>query len=192
MKMADVHTLQLSQETLAVFKDVLSSSSGWMNGLFALGGVLLGGVVQFVISRCENSRLIKQNRVGVAHQIYAEISAILEIIDKRQYIVDLTARTKLMQAGVIYQPYIISITSDVSPIYKANLSKLSLLDAQLQTQIVIFYKFLDALIEDVKVGGTFSSGLTLDACLEFLSLADDMVNTGENIKKTLKSTFKIS
>jgi hypothetical protein len=84
--MVTTENMQISIELIKEIKAVLEPSSQWMPVIAAIGGAAVGGFIPLLVKLIESRREQKRNKEAVAHQIYAEITAILEIVEKRQYL----------------------------------------------------------------------------------------------------------
>jgi hypothetical protein len=192
--MTTPENIQISLELLKEIKAVLEPSSQWVPVIAAIGGAAVGGFIPLLIKMIEGYREEKRNKQAVAHQIYAEVTAILEIVDKRQYLQHMNALAAqfLLNPNLI-QTYQIQVSDDFSIMYKANIDRLSLLNPNLQTKIVKFYRFLSALIEDVKLGGGFNSQpITQYGCNQFILIATEAVALGNEIRDDISKQFNLS
>lgn len=190
--MSDMESIQTSITILKEVKDLISPSNPWIPVISAVLGALAGGLAPILVKLLEVSIDRRAAKQAVAHQIYAEISAILEIVRQRGYLEDLESKKLAMTANPASNLYQVQISEVVDPLYRANLERLPLLDPGLQTKIVKFYRFLHALVEDIKPGGTFNtSGATLEGINQFLAIANQAVAIGEEIKSQIAKQFKI-
>lgn len=190
--MSDMQNIQASIAILKEVKDLISPSNPWIPVMAAVLGALAGGLAPIFVKLlevCVDRRAAKR---AVAHQIYAEVSAILEIVRQRGYLEDLESKKSVMTVNSASNFYQVKISEVVDPLYRANLERLPLLDPGLQTKIVMFYRFLNALVEDIKPGGTFNtSGATLKGIDQFLAIANQAVAIGEEIKSQIAKQFNI-
>ena len=187
-----MESIQTSITILKEVKDLISPSNPWIPVISAVLGALAGGLAPILVKLLEVSIDRRAAKQAVAHQIYAEISAILEIVRQRGYLEDLESKKLAMTANPASNLYQVQISEVVDPLYRANLERLPLLDPGLQTKIVKFYRFLHALVEDIKPGGTFNtSGATLEGINQFLAIANQAVAIGEEIKSQIAKQFKI-
>jgi hypothetical protein len=192
--MADLQVVQISLETLKTVKTLMEPSQPWIPVIAAILGAAVGGLVPIFVRIYEEYRARKINRNAVANQIYAEISALLEIIDKRQYLQDIQMIVNQLTVNPNYQQtFQIQISEDISQMYKINLDRLPLLNPSLQTKIVKFYRFLDALVQDVKPGGVFNiSPITIYGAQQFLLIANEAITLGQEIKLEISNSFNLA
>jgi hypothetical protein len=120
--------------------------------------------------------------------IIAEVEAILNILEKRDY-------RKGLEEGIIHS--IVSENSSVDknykleiqiqenycPIYFNNLDKISFISKQKVKDVVKFYSLLMSLAQDVKSGGILSTDPSSEAYNECLRLFDEAVEIGNRIIK---------
>ncbi|WP_071467097.1 hypothetical protein [Polynucleobacter asymbioticus] len=192
--MVTTENMQISIELIKEIKAVLEPSSQWMPVIAAIGGAAVGGFIPLLVKLIESRREQKRNKEAVAHQIYAEITAILEIVEKRQYLQHMNVlATQFTLHPNLIERYQIHISEDFSLMYKVNIDRLPLLNPSLQTKIVKFYRFLSALIEDVKPGGGFNSQpITHYGCDQFILIATEAISLGEEIKVDISLQFNLS
>ena len=191
--MTTPENIQISLETLKGIKAILDPSSQWMPVIAAIGGAAVGGFIPLLVQMVEGYRQEKRNKQAVAHQIFAEVTAILEIIEKRQYVQHMKSLSAQLAINPKFiQTYQVQISEEFSPMYKANIDRLPLLDPSLQTKIVKFYRFLSALIEDVKPGGGFNSQpITKYGCDQFIAIAVEAISLGNEIRSDIASRFDL-
>ncbi len=190
--MNDVQSLQASIALLKDIKDLISPSNPWIPVIAAVLGALAGGLAPIIVRLIEARIERKSAKQAVAHQIYAEISAILEIVKQRGYLEDLEVAKLVVSMNSTSNSYQVQISDEVDPLYRANIERLPLLDPGLQTKIVKFYRFLNALVEDIKPGGTFNtSGVTVKGIDQFLMIANQAISLGEEIKLQIADQFGI-
>lgn len=187
-----MQSIQASISILKDVKDLVAPSNPWIPVIAAVLGALAGGMAPLIVKTLESSRDRKANQQAVAHQIYAEISAILEIVNQRKYLDELKRLRDVISINPTSSFYMVQISEAIDPLYKANIDKLPLLAPELQTKIVMFYRYLNALVEDIKPGGTFNTaGATCKGIDQFLVIADQAILIGNQIKVEIAKQFKI-
>lgn len=190
--MADIENLQSAFDIIREVKKIIEPASiSNPTVISALVGAAVGGLMPIIVNICNQGMTRNQKRHAVTHQIYSEVSAILTVIDQRKYILSIKNAINYMQLnpGTSPPPLQIQVRDDLFHIYKANLDNLSLLDPKLQSEIVIFYHYLMALIEDVRPGGVLNTQPTLYGYNEFLDIALDTVKLGKKLQCELSFDF---
>jgi len=121
----------------------------WGLALFSLiVGALLGGVVQAVVGRYAS---FKESQ-GIAAALSSEMSAIVELIEIREYVSHLTSMSKRLSDRT-YKPthediFNVRVTQDYFRVFNELTPKIGLL-GEMSGTIVRFYSLCKALLEDV-------------------------------------------
>lgn len=150
---------------------------------------------------------VKRERESVRASLLAEVAALLEMVERRNYVKDLRAK----------EAYLISLTQDqlklINPdewgfelpaagnynrVYQANLSRLGALSAVEATQIVRFHQFADSVRADVTSDGVLAIGcVDHESYGETAGILEAAIEIGTQLTKPrlsgwqrLKSRFK--
>ncbi len=156
---------------------------------------LVGGLLTF-LGGLTGSYLVQKfqrdaDRKNLASAFYGEISALLEITEKRQYIqgveanlqeIKTTGRTNLMSFAVTLKYF---------NVYDQNVGKLGVLLAPLPEKIVSFYTLTFAAIEDFQeiASGKYqnSNAAAIEKMLEeLLDICNEAVALGKEIQTLIK------
>lgn len=113
------------------------------------------------------SRQVKRERESVRASLLAEVSALLEIVKRRNYVRDLRATEvylktlspdELKLINVEEFGFSLPVGENYNRVYQANVSRLGALSATEATQIVRFHQFADSVRADVSSGGVLAIG----------------------------------
>ena len=183
--MADFGNFDVVIGLLTEIKGLVKSQDSLIPVYAALFGALIGSGVPIAGKILTDRR--DQIRAGkaVASQLSSEIQAILDIVAIRQYLPFIQQQLTNL-AGVAGGKSILQIhvSDEIMPIYKSNLNNLHFLERDTQAKVVKFYRYLSALIEDVKPGGAFNDprfGFTVASGAQFLQIANETIALGNEL-----------
>lgn len=113
-----------------------------------------------------------------------EISAVLEIVKRRNYIAHLQQVIAHVQQTGQPKPFFVSVTQEYFWVYKQNASRLGILKHPLPQKIATFYTQCFAILEDLKSSFTPSTAQqSLMMLQELLSLFQSTTDLGAEILK---------
>lgn len=118
--MADIslETINSSIKLIKEIKDLYAPQNPYLPIYSALGGAFIGAVAGFIPSSITSWMKDKRDRKVITYQLYAEIKAIMKIIEIRQYANDLKKFIHDFQTGKISSyTYKIQVQEDRFPIY---------------------------------------------------------------------------
>lgn len=152
-------------ETLKVISELTSSKPNeWLPVYAALGGAISGAIASFfptwLIERRREAAFAKQ----IESCLLAEISALVEIIDRRGYLSalkDVADYLRQNPEGTQYK-FTVDIPSHYSRVYQDNCKHIGVVRNDISHQIIIFHQLIDAVVQDLKPKGAFSDGAKLD------------------------------
>lgn len=158
-----------------------------MNISDALVVALVTIVTNFLVQLFFKYRDSSTHSKSIKKAIIAEIEAIINIVEQRNYKEDINK--------IIYQleknpnsrfSFSIDINKDIFPVYSHNLDKIGSLDGELAKQVVTFYSLLSSVIQDVKVGGILNNKEygTLENFKNLRVLLTKALELGNNIKNS--------
>lgn len=146
----------------------------------ALVSAFAGFIVQYFFKWYEHRHAAASFELSVI----AEVDAILNIIERRNYRGALEYGVYLSSLTDKIQTLQIDVQENYCPIYYSNLDKVSLLNKNKVKDIVQFYSILASLVQDVKSGGILNSdNPSVDDYQDCLQLLDEAVELGKKIVK---------
>lgn len=155
----------------------------WLPVYAALGGAIAGAIVSliptFVLERYRENK----HSSNVLAALRAEVSAFLEIIEHRKYhdsIKKVIDDLKDQPDGATYS-YSVCVPDHYSRIYQANSSNIGLIDKTSAQKIVTFHQLVDAIIQDVKLGGAISNGGDIEAFKELEKIFSRAIIIGNEL-----------
>jgi hypothetical protein len=149
----------------------------------ALLTAMISFIVQYFFKYYDN----RNHSQSIKKAIISEIAATLKIIEKRNYrewlqscVDDLESGKSKLVLGSIEQQ------QNLFPVYKANIDKIGVLNANLASNIVMFYALLESVLIDTKSDGLLNNPefSSLDAFIETLKILDDAILLGKEIENT--------
>ncbi|KXZ65634.1 hypothetical protein [Acinetobacter venetianus] len=152
--------------------------------IVALSSALIGFIIQLILRHTDRNYQAKSFELSIV----AEVEAILDIIEKRNYREALesgifsTALGESLSQNNIYTLEI-QIQENYCPIYFNNLDKVSLISAKKVKDVVRFYSLLMSLAQDVKPGGLLNTEPSSEAYSECLKVFDEAIKVGHRIIK---------
>jgi hypothetical protein len=126
-------------QNLAI-KDYIPLIQTLVGGLLTFLGGLLGSVI---IQQSQR----KSERNSLASAFYGEIRALINIVERRQYLQLIQASIKEAKSGE-KNPIFIRVTRNYFNVYERNLDKIGILPNPLPAKIVDVYTVMTAILED--------------------------------------------
>lgn len=193
--MADI-SLETVQSTIQLIKDIkvlFAPQDPYLPFYTAIGGALVGALSSIFPSFISSWIKDKRDRKAMSLQLYAEVKAILEVAEARQYANALRQIVSSLKSGQISDRiYQIQLPDDRFPVYKNSLSNLGLLSVDLQVPIVSFYQTLEAIIQDIKPGGVLNdTPVGLAEFSEVLALLEKAEELGAEIVNLIECEYLI-
>jgi hypothetical protein len=125
--------------------------------LAALGGAALGMFGSFLPTYTLECFKKKEESRSTTSAILTEIRVTLELFRHRQYLNEIESiLEQFRQDKTPDSTFQVVMPETCYPIFKSQVGKIGLLPEHLRDDVVTFYQFLEAVICDVKPGGTFS------------------------------------
>lgn len=139
-----------------------SAATAWSTVAVALISALAGIGGAYLMN---SNRLARQESRGVRAAILAEVAALVELAERRDYLRVL--RTMAVEAREFYsvnpdhpEDFTLSIplSENYNRIYLQNAQRIGVLSADEARQVVRFYQLVDSLVCDVREGGLLHDG----------------------------------
>ncbi len=176
----------MNQQDLAIVIEAISKlqPNQWIPVLSALGGALVGAMATFFPTKYLEDRKHKQFAGQVQNCILAEISALVRIIENRKYVEGMEEAVAHLRNNPtdVYTLHA-DIPAHYSNIYREQCLNLGVLDRIVARDIINFYQLIDAVIQDIKLDGTFSKHPSIEGYTEALKMFKLAVKIGKNLEK---------
>lgn len=188
-----LETVQSSIQLIKDIKTLFVVQNPYLPVYSAIGGAAVGAMASVIPTFINSWFKDRRDRKVLSFQLYAEVKATLEVAETRQYANQLRQIVSSLKSGKFPSySYQIQVPDDRFPIYKNSLGNLGLLDINLQVPIVSFYQTLEAIIQDVKLGGILnaSSGGFAEFS-EVLELVEKAEKLGSEIVGLMKCKYSI-
>lgn len=149
---------------------------------------LLSAVISFFVQLFFKWHERRHQAKSFELSIIAEVEAILNIIEKRNY-------RKGLEDGIFFSELIdkssasktytleVQIQENYCPIYFNNLDKISFISAKKVKDVVRFYSLLISLAQDIKPGGLLNTDPSREAYNECLDILNEAIVIGRRIIK---------
>lgn len=109
----------------------------------------LGGLLAIIGGVWAHWQSHRQERKNLAHALAGEISAILDIVDRRQYEKGIREIIQSAQKTGVPWRYTIVIRSNYFPVFEANAAKIGLLRSDLAKDVAKLYVLCKGIVDDV-------------------------------------------
>ncbi|WP_279460873.1 hypothetical protein [Aeromonas dhakensis] len=174
--------------TEAIKAMTIKEPNEWIPVIAAIGGAVIGSLSSLVPTIFIESKREKVFSQQITKCLLAEISALMRLIEVRRIIDNIEDAISHLKNNP-NDTYIIAseIPLHYSLVYQENCRHLGAVDKQVAQQIIHFYHLIDAVVQDIKYGGTFSKAPTIDGYKETLEILVLAVNIGRNLEKTTNS-----
>ncbi|MBA5764677.1 hypothetical protein H2O73_20145 [Vibrio sp. 404] len=176
----------MTPQELSVILETIAKGqpNEWIPVLSALGGAVVGGLVTFFPTKYLEERRAKEFSRQIQNSIIAEVSALMRVIEKRKYVESVEEAIKYLKENPDGQ---FTLYADIplhySQIYQGQCNNIGILDREVARDIINFYQLIDAIVQDIKLNGTFSTHPSLEAYQESLAMFQLAVQIGKNLEK---------
>jgi hypothetical protein len=155
-----------------------SQPNEWMPIISTLGGAALGATISYYSTVGLENRKARHFSLIVKKSLLSEMEALITIIKKRRFIEMLEEMISTNSVGVISS----YIPEHYCRVYQEHCKNLGVLDGEDAIKIVKFYQYIDAVVQDIKDGGTFSQEPSIDGFQEAVSLLNYAIDEFESLK----------
>lgn len=194
--MSDIDTKTILDvvEIMRAMKSLLGTTANpYLPVYSALGGAFVGAVSTFIPTIIAARLKDKKDSKAMTLAIYAEIKAVLEIMQTRSYIENIQKIVAMMESGVSnsYTLQII-IPDEYCAIYKNNSANIGIINPLLLVKVVKFYHLLDAVIQDVKPGGILNNTPRgVEPFKELITIGTHLATLGQEIVSEIENQYRI-
>lgn len=153
----------------------------------ALAGILgavVGVISSFVPNLITDYFRNKREAKKIEASLVAEIKALIEVADARNYQITLNKICAHLQSkpqGTTYS-FTVNVSQEYSRIYQANAHQIGVIQTEQAVDIVRFHQLIDAVIQDVRPGGLLSNGAPLHAFTETEKIFKFALDIGRKLK----------
>jgi len=173
--------LTLILETFSKFQQ--SPPNQWIPVASALGGALIGGLATFLPARYFEIRRERKFSEQVKLCIVAEVSTLVRIIESRKYIESIEKAIEYLTSNPEEQyTFFAEIPAHYSLVYQEQCKNLGVLEPEVAENIIGFYQFVDAVVQDIKTNGTFSTAPSIEGYKEALEMFKLALEIGKGLR----------
>ncbi|MCW8357055.1 MULTISPECIES: hypothetical protein [Marinomonas] len=184
MSPQDVQSLA---ETLKIINEITASKPNeWLPVYAALGGAVAGAIASFFPTWIMEKRRDVNFSRQIENCLLAEIKALVEIIDHRGYLlaIEETVTYLRTQPEGVLCTLIVDVPPHYSRVYQDNCKNIGVIINGKASEIITFHQLIDAVVQDIKPDGAFSSGATLDTFEKMLKIFEEALSIGRSLTKT--------
>lgn len=158
--------------------------NSWIPAFSALGGTIIGIVGTLIHTKYLEDRREKKFAEQVLKCIVAEVSALVRLIESRKYVESIENIIEYLKENPD-ETYTLSadIPGHYSRIYVEQCKNLGVLDQEVSKNIIHFYQLIDAVVQDIKIDGTFTTDPSLEGYEETLGIFKLAVRVGKSLEK---------
>lgn len=159
---------ELSQLQAAVAEVCTSGSNQWVPAIAGILGALVGAIASFIPNLIVESNRRDKESCLVEASLIAEMTALVEIADERNYLSSLEQAIAYLETQPEGSTLVFgaNIPSHYSRVYQANAHRIGIIEKSKATDIIRFHQLVDAVVQDVSDGGVLSAGGTINAFQE--------------------------
>ncbi|MGL4206509.1 MAG: hypothetical protein ACRCRW_10385 [Aeromonadaceae bacterium] len=155
-----------------------SQSNEWIPLISTLGGAFIGAAVSYYSTLGLERRRARQFSIIVKKALLSEMGALIDIVRRRRFIEHLQEMIAENCIGEISS----CIPEHYCRVYQEHCKNLGVLDGEDAIKIVKFYQYIDAVVQDIKDGGTFSQAPSIEGFQEAINLLNDAINEFNSIE----------
>lgn len=155
-----------------------SQPNEWIPIISTLGGAALGATISYYATVGLENRKARHFSLIVKKSLLSEMEAMMIIIKKRRFIEILEEMVSNNNVEAISS----CIPEHYCRVYQEHCKNLGVLDCEDAIKIVKFYQYIDAVVQDIKDGSTFSQVPSIDGFQEAISLLNNAISEFESLK----------
>ncbi|WP_417437016.1 hypothetical protein [Idiomarina abyssalis] len=180
----DTQQLLEAAQTINILRSMFADEKNeWLPVIAAIGGAFVGGVSTFLPSFLLERRKAKLEKRSVEVAIVSEISALLEVIERRMYVHDLEKEIDYLKKNPDKKvQFAVKVPAHYSQVYQQHISKIGLLHPELSAKIIRFHQLIDSVVQDIATDGVVANaGGDLKTLGELLEIFESAVTVGNEI-----------
>ncbi|MBT41591.1 MAG: hypothetical protein CMF12_03605 [Idiomarina sp.] len=180
----DTQQLLEAAQTIDILRSMFADEKNeWLPVIAAIGGAFVGGVSSFFPSFFLEKRKSKLEKRSVEIAIISEISAFLEVIERREYVHELKEDINYLKQNPDEKiQFAVIVPAHYSQVYQQHISKIGLLHPELSARIIRFHQLIDSVVQDIATDGVVANvGGDLKTLSELLEIFESAVTVGREI-----------
>ncbi|MHC3082219.1 hypothetical protein [Acinetobacter nosocomialis] len=153
----------------------------------AIAVALLSAIISFLTQYFFKRYDSKNHAQTIERAIISEIAATLKLIEKRKYAEYLQECIQELTTGESSKVLAsIEQQQNIFPVYKSNIDKIGALNADLASEIVMFYALLESVLVDTNSNGLLNNPdySSIEAYKETYSILNEAITLGKKITKS--------
>ncbi|MBE7926105.1 hypothetical protein [Pseudomonas saudiphocaensis] len=171
-------------KTIEVIQSLFHSEPNeWLPVFAAIGGAFVGGISTFLPSYFLEARKHRLERKAITTALTSEISALLEIIEHRNYLGGLIEAVNHLKANP-EDKYILTVTvpEHYSRVYQSHIDRIGLVKPTLAAEIIEFHQLIDAVVQDIVPDSPVQEeGGDIETFEELVKILESAIHIGHKI-----------
>lgn len=158
----------------------------WLPVIGAIGGALVGAIAAFFPTYLIEAVRERKQSAAITRALIAEIRALLVIIEHRRYLSLIEEIVHYLKENpqVPYHAATVGVPDHYSRIYQAHAKSIGLVKPDLAAKIIEFHQLIDAVVQDISEGGTFSQeGGTIEAYSQAIKILETAIEIGRDLTR---------
>lgn len=171
-------------QTIEVIKSLLNNEPNELLPVIAaIGGAFVGGISTFFPAYFLEARKYRLERLAITSALISEISAILKIIEHREYLGGFKAAAKHLKENPTDQyRLIVRIPDHYSRVYQAHIDRIGLVEPKLAAKIIEFHQLIDAVVQDITPDSPVQEeGGDIETFEELIKILESAISIGQKI-----------
>ncbi|VXC15602.1 conserved hypothetical protein [Pseudomonas sp. 9AZ] len=175
-------------QTIETIKLLFSENQNeWLPVIAAIGGAFIGGVSTFFPTYIIEARKRRHEKDAITTALLSEISALLKIVEHRKYLDSVEEAVAYLKENTeaLYK-FSVRIPEHYSRVYQFHVANIGIVNPSLAASIIEFHQLIDAVVQDVTLGGPIAeTGGDAEAFEELLAILKSAISIGQKITSRL-------
>lgn len=171
-------------QTIEVLQSLFQSEPNeWLPVIAAIGGAFIGGISTFFPSYFLEARRHRLERKGITTALTSEISALLKIIEHRNYLGGLLeAIHHLRENPEDRYTLTVKVPDHYSRVYQTHIDRIGFVEPKLAADIIEFHQLIDAVVQDIVPGNPVQEdGGDIETFEELVKILESAIQVGHKI-----------
>lgn len=180
----DTQQLLEAAQTIDILRSMFAEEKNeWLPVIAAIGGAFVGGISTFFPSFFLEKRKSNLEKRSVEIAIVSEVSALLEVIERREYVHDLKKEIDYLKQNPHEKvQFAVKVPAHYSQVYQQHIFKIGLLHPELSAKIIRFHQLIDSVVQDIATDVVVAdAGGDLKTLGELLTIFESAVTVGREI-----------
>ncbi|MDP1539506.1 MAG: hypothetical protein Q8L72_02500 [Moraxellaceae bacterium] len=171
-------------QTIEVLQSLFRSEPNeWLPVIAAIGGAFVGGISTFFPSYFLEARRHRLERKGITAALISEISALLKIIERRNFLGGFFDAIQYLEENPNDRYTLtVKVPDHYSRVYQSHIDRIGLVEPKLAADIIEFHQLIDAVVQDIVPGSPLQEyGGDIEAFEELIKILGSAKHLGHKI-----------